>query len=156
MRLASSSGRKILEITECKYYLHYMNEETDGTLARLDRMAYVLENVIPIPGTNIRFGLDAAAGFVPVVGDVIMLVPASHILHTAHRMGASRRLLIRMGLNLGIDVIVGMVPLVGDIFDMGWNANTRNVNLLRGFLETRGTYDLDLLPIAVAPEQTTS
>ena len=114
-----------------------MNEETNR---RLDRLAYAMENLIPIPGTTIRFGFDAIAGFVPVIGDVIMVLPASVILQNAYQMGASRRLLIRMGLNLGIDVVVGMVPLVGDIFDIGWNANTRNVKLLREFVEVNSTH----------------
>jgi len=117
-----------------------MNEEHETILARLDRLAYTMENLIPIPGTTIRFGFDAMAGFIPVVGDVVMLAPASYILNAAHRLGASRRLLIRMCMNLAVDVIVGMVPLVGDIFDMGWNANTRNVKLLRDFLKTKAAY----------------
>ncbi|PTX56222.1 uncharacterized protein DUF4112 [Litoreibacter ponti] len=105
------------------------------TLARLDRLAYTLENLLPIPGTNLRIGLDALAGFVPVVGDVIMVAPASVILHQAHRLGAPRHLLIRMALNVGVDMVIGMIPFIGDIFDVGWNANTRNVNLLRAFLD---------------------
>ena len=114
-----------------------MNEDIERRLYQLDKLAFALENLVPIPGTKIRIGLDAIAGFVPVVGDVIMLAPASVIVHQAYRMGASRRLLARMALNLGIDALVGMVPFVGDIFDIGWTANTRNVNLLRGFVKVQ-------------------
>ena len=113
-----------------------MNRDIETELDRLDRLAYFLENAVPIPGTEMRFGLDAVAGFVPVIGDTVMLIPASVILQRAYAHGASRRLLMRMGLNLAIDAVVGMVPVVGDIFDIGWNANTRNVALLRAFLET--------------------
>lgn len=133
-----------------------MNEDIERILARLDRLAYIMENVIPIPGTNIRFGLDAVAGFVPVAGDLIMLVPASFILREAYVLGASRRLLIRMSLNLGIDAVVGMVPFVGDIFDMGWNANTRNVKLLRDFLEVNGRDCAQVDLIDVTPEKITA
>lgn len=122
-----------------------MSEETEKTLARLDRLAYVMENAIPIPGTTIRFGADAVAGFVPIVGDVIMLAPAGYILRAAHQFGATRRLMIRMCLNLGVDVIVGMVPFVGDIFDMGWNANTRNVRLLRDFLDVKRAFEAEAI-----------
>lgn len=115
-----------------------MTRDIDAELERLDQLAFVLENLVPIPGTGIRFGLDAIAGFVPVFGDLIMVVPAAVVLRRAHAHGASRRLLFRMGLNLGVDAVVGMVPFFGDIFDIGWNANTRNVRLLREFLETSG------------------
>ncbi len=115
-----------------------MTRDIETELAKLDQLAYILENAVPIPGTDIRFGLDAVAGFVPVLGDTIMLIPASVILQRAHAYGVSRRLMVRMGLNLAIDVIIGMVPLFGDIFDVGWNANTRNVKLLRDYLQTSG------------------
>jgi hypothetical protein len=114
-----------------------MNEETEKHLERLGRLAYVMENLIPVPGTKIRLGVDAIAGFVPVVGDAVTLIPASYIVHSAYKMGAPRRMLIRMGLNLAVDFAFGVVPILGDIFDAGWNANTRNVALLKSFTQQK-------------------
>jgi hypothetical protein len=34
-----------------------------------------------------------------------------------------------MLLNLGIDAAVGAVPVVGDLFDLGFRAHRRNLNL---------------------------
>jgi hypothetical protein len=46
-----------------------------------------------------------------------------------------------MLINIGIDTVVGSVPLLGDMFDAGWRANIRNVELLDshlgGSVETR-------------------
>jgi len=37
--------------------------------------------------------------------------------------------------NAGIDMVVGTVPLLGDLFDMGWKANRKNLDLLDRYLE---------------------
>ncbi|QIE57837.1 DUF4112 domain-containing protein [Pikeienuella piscinae] len=84
-----------------------------------------------IPGTRIRFGLDALIGLAPGVGDAIALVPGAWIVARAHALGARRRTLLRMVGNLAIDWFAGSVPLIGDIFDVGFRANLRNVALLR-------------------------
>ncbi|MCI2398172.1 DUF4112 domain-containing protein [Aliiroseovarius subalbicans] len=114
-----------------------MDVNIEARLQALEKLAYRLENLVPIPGTDLRFGIDAMLGFVPVVGDFAALIPGAYIVKNAYDMGASRRMLIRMALNLGIDVVIGLVPAIGDLFDIAWNANTRNVALLRAFLETK-------------------
>ena len=38
--------------------------------------------------------------------------------------------------NVLLDGLVGSIPLLGDLFDTTWKANTRNVNLLEGYLRT--------------------
>ncbi|WP_421703689.1 DUF4112 domain-containing protein [Aliiroseovarius sp.] len=114
-----------------------MDINIEARLQKLEKLAYRLENLLPIPGTDLRFGVDAVLGLVPVVGDVVAVIPGAYIMVEAYDMGASRRLLIRMGLNLGVDVVIGLVPGIGDLFDVAWNANTRNVALLRRHLETQ-------------------
>jgi hypothetical protein len=39
--------------------------------------------------------------------------------------------LLRMIMNIGIDVLVGAVPFVGDLFDIGWKANRKNLELIQ-------------------------
>ena len=114
--------------------------DIEKRLKRLDNLAFVMENLVPVPGTTIRIGVDPFLGFLPVVGDIVAIVPASYIINEARRMGVSRRLLIRMSLNVTVDAVIGMVPFVGDIFDIGWNANTRNVALLRRHLEIKAAH----------------
>ncbi|MFX4223217.1 MAG: DUF4112 domain-containing protein [Thalassobaculum sp.] len=97
----------------------------------LERLADLMDSRFRIPGTGIRFGVDAVLGLVPGIGDGLVTVPGVYILVRAHRMGAPFLLLARMALNLAIDLVVGTIPLVGDIFDIGFRANRRNVALLR-------------------------
>lgn len=114
-----------------------MHINIEQRLQRLEKLAYSLENLVPIPGTDLRFGLDAMLGLIPIVGDLLPLIPGAYIVKSAQDLGAPRRMLIRMGLNLGVDVVIGLVPGIGDLFDVAWNANTRNVRLLRRHLETQ-------------------
>jgi hypothetical protein len=41
---------------------------------------------------------------------------------------------MRMLLNLLLDTLLGAVPLLGDLFDVGYRANRRNVDLLEAYL----------------------
>lgn len=115
----------------------YLPDDLDHAtrLARLDRLAGLMDSAVRVPGTRFRIGLDSLVGLVPGVGDTLALLPAAWILGQAWKMGAPAPVLGRMALNTGIDWALGTVPLVGDLFDVGFKANRRNVALLRGHLE---------------------
>jgi len=42
--------------------------------------------------------------------------------------------LARVMLNVAIDAGIGALPLLGDLFDIGWRANRRNLDLLERWL----------------------
>jgi hypothetical protein len=107
-------------------------------LARLDALAVLLDSAIVIPGTNVRFGLDALVGLFPVLGDVVTTAVSLYIVYEARKLGAPRHLIARMLANVFIDGAVGAVPLVGDAFDVMWRANIRNMRLLHAWLERKG------------------
>src|SRR5215831_1357315 len=87
-------------------------------MARIDALATLLDTVFILPGTNIRFGLDALIGLAPGIGDAITTAMSLYIVHEAHQLGAPRHLLFRMLANVALDGIVGAVPVVGDAFDV--------------------------------------
>jgi Domain of unknown function (DUF4112) len=105
------------------------------TVARLERLAQLLDDRFRIPGTRYRIGLDGLIGLVPGIGDAVTTVLALYIVLEARRHGVPLRKLGRMGLNVGIDALVGAVPLVGDLFDVAWKANRRNLELLLDHLD---------------------
>jgi hypothetical protein len=100
-------------------------------LDHLDTLADLTDSRFRLPGTGIRFGLDALIGLVPGIGDGLVALPALYILARAHRLDVPKLLLVRMAANVGVDLVIGAVPLVGDILDVGFRANRRNVALLR-------------------------
>ena len=99
-------------------------------LERIRRLARVLDTAFRIPGTNIRFGLDAILGLIPGIGDLSGLAFGGAIVAAAARLGAPRNVIVRMLLNVGLDALIGTIPILGDLFDVGYRANARNVALL--------------------------
>src|SRR6476620_11340155 len=104
-------------------------------IARIDALATLLDTAFVIPGTNIRFGLDALIGLVPGIGDAITTLMSLYIVNEARALGAPPLLIARMVANVALDGVVGAVPLVGDAFDVAFRANRRNMKLLRDHLD---------------------
>jgi hypothetical protein len=107
-------------------------------IARIDRLATLLDTRFVIPFTKFRFGTDSLIGLAPGIGDVITTALALYIVYEAHRLGAPKTVLARMLGNVAIDGVVGIVPVAGDVFDVLWRANRRNVRILREHLERDG------------------
>lgn len=107
--------------------------QQDPELARLEALSKLMDNQFSIPGTNWRFGLDGIVGLIPYVGDMAGLVVSGFLMRTMVKKGASPLLMLRMMFNYIVDAVVGIVPFVGDLFDFGFKANRRNVNLLKAY-----------------------
>ena len=93
-------------------------------------LALVLDDLIPIPGTKYRIGLDPIIGLVPGVGDASMTAAGSVLLVRGMQKGVPRIVLVRMALNLLINGIVGAIPFLGDLFSAWFKSNRRNYRLL--------------------------
>ena len=106
-----------------------------GALERVRRLGWLLDDSIPLPGTNRRFGLDPLVGLLPIAGDLSTGVLSVYIVTEAVAVGVSRATLVRMLLNVAIDVVVGSIPVLGALFDFAWKANERNVSLLEARAE---------------------
>src|SRR6516164_3402244 len=104
-------------------------------IARIDALATLLDTALVIPGTGVRFGLDALIGLFPVVGDIITTALSLFIVHEAYQLGAPGDVTVRMHGNVALDGVFGAVPPVGDAFDVLWRANRRNVQMLQDWLD---------------------
>jgi hypothetical protein len=110
-------------------------DDRDKARNRLERLAWFLDNSIPIPGLDARIGLDPLIGLFPGIGDTLGALLSSYILTAASRLGVPKSVLLKMAFNIAVDAMVGAFPLLGDFFDMAWKANYRNVKLLGEYLE---------------------
>lgn len=110
-------------------------EDLDAVRRRLARLAWLLDNSIPIPGLRFRIGIDAILGLIPGLGDVLGVLFSSYIVREAARIGAPPSVLTRMAFNVAIEGLIGLVPFAGDLFDAVWKANQRNLALLDAHLE---------------------
>jgi hypothetical protein len=99
-------------------------------IERARSAARLLDSAIRVPGTNIRFGLDALLGIIPGLGDAAGAVFSGYLILIGSRLGLPQHAIIRMVANVAVDTIVGGVPVLGDLFDVAWKSNTKNLELL--------------------------
>ena len=97
----------------------------------LEHLAALLDDIFRLPGTQIRFGLDAIVGLVPAVGDLLTSLASFLIVFAAWRRRLPRVTIARMVANIAIDTVIGTIPVAGDAFDVFWKANRMNMRLLQ-------------------------
>ena len=98
---------------------------------RYAAVSRVLDDLVAIPGTNQRVGLDPVIGLIPWIGDLNLR--RGGVL--AHRGGGALQIpglsLARMVFNTLVDLAVGAIPVLGDLFDVVSRSNKRNLELFR-------------------------
>ena len=109
-----------------------------AALARLDALARLFDTAFILPGTKIRFGVEAVMRLVPGIGDAAASALSCYLLYEAHRLEVPSHVFARMVANVAIEGVVGAVPVLGDLFDVGFRANRRNVKILQEHFEREG------------------
>jgi len=116
----------------------YADIDKRAAVARLDALARLFDTAFILPGTKIRFGVESIMRLVPGIGDAAALALSCWLLYEAKRLDIPNAVFARMVTNVAIEGVIGAVPFVGDLFDVGFRANRRNVNLLREHFEREG------------------
>lgn len=109
--------------------------ENQRKLQSLDRLAWLLDSSIKIPGTSRTIGLDGIIGLVPGIGDAFAGLLSGYIVVKALLMGLPIFIIGQMVVNMVIEGVVGVIPFFGDIFDFIFKSNRRNVKLMQNYLE---------------------
>ena len=112
-----------------------MGSDPASVRQRIEMLERVLERSFRIPGVNYPVGLDAIAGLIPVVGDLLTAAMGAYIVWEARNLGIPRWKIWKMGANVAFDTAVGAIPLVGDAFDVLFRSNTRNLKIIRKHLD---------------------
>lgn len=122
----------------------------EEALARnLERLAWLMDRAIRVPGTRISIGLDAILGLLPIGGDVLTgLVQAGLVLVALSHYKVPKHVAARMMANVLIDIGIGSIPLLGDLFDIAFKANTKNLELLKPY---RAQRVIDITPSDTLP-----
>ena len=93
-------------------------------------IAYLMDNVLKIPGLRKRIGVNPLLDVIPVFGDgAATIIQMLTILEGARR-GVPKIVLARMGTNILVNGAVGMLPVVGEAFAWWFRPSTRNYQLL--------------------------
>lgn len=120
--------------------------EVERSLARLDRLARLMDDQFRVPLTRYRVGLDPLIGVIPGAGDWVTWVVGVYVFWESLRLDAPRTMLGRMVFNIMVDLIVGYVPVAGDFFDAAYKAHRKNVDLLLEHYDARRNRDRIELP----------
>ena len=121
--------------TPMGFELPGLGNDPASVRARIETLEKLLERAFVIPGINRPVGLDAIAGLIPVVGDVITAGMGAWLVWEARNLGMPKWKLWRMAGNIGIDMAVGAVPLAGDVLDFLFRSNTRNLRIVKAHLD---------------------
>lgn len=105
--------------------------DRERELRHLEELADLMDSKFVLPGTSIRFGLDSLLGLIPGVGDTIGLITSVYIAGRAQAHDVPAHIKWVMLWNIFIDWLIGLIPLIGDIFDIGFKANRKNIELIR-------------------------
>ena len=113
------------------------DERLPQDLVALRKFALLMDQAFPIPGTNVRVGLDAVIGLIPGIGDVIGGMLSTWIIAGALRHRVPARIIARMVGHVALDLIFGAVPVAGDVFDFFYEENMKNMRLLEKYRDRR-------------------
>jgi hypothetical protein len=94
-------------------------------------LAYIMDEVVRVPGTQFRFGLDPLLGLIPGIGDTSSALVSAFALIQAVRIGVPKVLIMRMALNVFVNELIGVVPVVGDAFSFWFKSNARNYEIIK-------------------------
>lgn len=114
-----------------------MKRTHEPDLHQIERLANLLDSRWRVPGTQIRFGLDAVVGLLPVAGDMATGLVSFYLVFRAASLGAPAGLVWRMVFNVVLDIMLGSIPGLGIFLDVFYRANTRNAQLMRRYVMRR-------------------
>lgn len=94
-------------------------------------IALLMDDLLRLPGTKLRFGIDPLIGLIPGIGDTGSAMVSAIALIQAARHGLPKIILARMSVNILLNELIGIVPGVGDAFSFWFKSNARNYQLLK-------------------------
>lgn len=112
-----------------------MGSDAAAVRQRIEAMEYLLERSLTIPGLHRKIGLDVLLDFIPGVGPSVAAAMGAYLAWEARNLGLPKRTIARMAGNIGVDWALGMIPFVGAIPDYFFRSNTRNVRLIKRYLD---------------------
>lgn len=89
-----------------------------------------LDELLVIPGTKFKIGLDPLIALVPGVGDFLSSSVSAVVILESIRKGVSPSVIGRMGVNVAINALFDAIPFCGPFFSAFFKSNSRNLALL--------------------------
>ncbi len=116
----------------------------EAALNRMRAVSTLMDDVVPIPGTNKSFGIDPLLSIDPTpVGDLVGGAISLYIVAESANLGVPYTTLVKMIGNVAVDVGIGSVPVLGVLLDAVWKANKRNFALVEEYVERQSDLSFD-------------
>ena len=93
-------------------------------------IAYLMDNILKVPGTKKGIGLNPILDLLPVFGDGAATIMQMLTIFEGARRGVPKIVLARMGANILLNGAVGTIPGVGEAFAWWFRPSSRNYQLL--------------------------
>ncbi|MFT4970624.1 MAG: hypothetical protein ACI9O4_002385 [Chitinophagales bacterium] len=116
-----------------------LNQDQQKSLKTIAFLSGWMDTKFRIPGTQIKFGIDALMSLIPGIGDLASTGISIGIFALILKKGVPFGTAFKMMFNIILDSIFSSVPFIGTIADVGFKANTRNLNLLENHLANNPT-----------------
>ena len=97
-------------------------------------VAFILDDLIKIPGSDKRIGLDPILGLIPGFGDFASSSIGLTLLAAGVKKKVPKSVYLRMIANWALNALIGAIPVIGDLFSFWYKSNRRNHELLRAHL----------------------
>ncbi len=93
-------------------------------------IAYLMDNIIKVPGTKKGIGLNPILDLLPVFGDGAATIMQMLTIMEAARRGVPKIVLARMSMNILLNGAIGILPGFGEAFAWWFRPSSRNYDLL--------------------------
>jgi hypothetical protein len=94
-------------------------------------IAYLMDNLLRVPGTKARVGINPFLDLIPVFGDGAAVVISALTIFEGFRRRVPKIVMARMGLNVLLNGLLGTIPVVGEAFSFWYKPTSRNYRLLQ-------------------------
>ena len=112
----------------------------EGHQAMSHLIAYIMDNVIKIPGLQKRIGINPLLDLIPFgPGDALATIAQALTILEGARRGVPKIVLARMGTNILLNGMIGIMPGVGEAFSWWFRPSSRNYQLLLKHAPQDGT-----------------
>lgn len=98
-------------------------------------IAHWLDELLHVPGTKFRIGLDPFLSLVPGVGDFLSSSVSAVVIIESVRKGVAFSVILRMCLNMLVNALFDAIPGAGSFLSAFFKSNSRNLDLLRRWQE---------------------
>jgi hypothetical protein len=114
-------------------------------------IAYLMDNILKVPGTKKGIGLNPILDLLPVFGDGAATIMQMLTIMEGARRGVPKIVLARMGVNILLNGAIGMLPGFGEAFAWWFRPSSRNYQLLLKHAPQAGS-----ATVAAAPARRTT